>query len=84
MHRAVFLLLLLFCLASVGCAKATFAPGVKSVGEYKNLAATAAAANELPEEKAEDVRGLVGTIPEGMKVENPRPLSATTATPYSS
>lgn len=69
MHRAPSAFLLSFCLASLGCAKATFAPGVKSVGEYKNLTATAAAADALPQERAEDVRVLVGTIPEGMKVE---------------
>jgi hypothetical protein len=59
-----------FAVASLGCARATFTPNVKSIGEYKNMAASAVAAEKVADEEAKDVRVLVGSIPPGMTYEH--------------
>jgi hypothetical protein len=56
--------------STMGCASVTFAPAVKSVGEYRDMSSTAATAEELPRGKAEDVKVMIGSIPPGMTVEN--------------
>lgn len=55
---------------SQGCASAVWHPRVESVaGEYKNVEAISAKADDSPEGTAEDVKALVMTLPPGMSLE---------------
>jgi hypothetical protein len=53
-----------------GCASVNFVPRVDSVGEYKNTTGTSERADDMRSSEAADVRVLVGTLPEGVRIEH--------------
>jgi hypothetical protein len=53
-----------------GCASANFAPRIDAIGEYRDTTAASERADSMSSSEAEDVRVLVGTLPEGMRVEH--------------
>lgn len=57
-------------LATTGCGTVAFKPSVQSVGEYKNTAKAASAAEDMDPHVADDVKVLVETLPEGMALKD--------------
>jgi hypothetical protein len=57
-------------LASSGCASLTFQPGVQSIGEYKNTAKVAEAADDMKAKDGADVKVLIEAIPDGMAIKD--------------
>lgn len=53
-----------------GCAHVTFDPQIQSLGEYQSTASLVKKARKLSSEEAASVRVLVGTLPDGMRVEH--------------
>ncbi len=65
---AVFLPAFAVALASTGCASVAFKPGVQTIGEYKNTAKVAAAAEDMKPHEGEHVKVLIEAVPEGMAI----------------
>jgi hypothetical protein len=58
-----------FLFALGGCATTTFTPSIKSLGEYRDMSSIAGAANDLPRGSADNVRLLIGKLPDGVTMD---------------
>jgi hypothetical protein len=56
--------------ATTGCASLAFKPAIQSIGEYKNTAKVADAAQDMAEHTADDVKVLIESLPDGMSAKD--------------
>ena len=57
-------------LAASGCATVNFRPGVQTIGEYKNTAKVAEAADDMKSKEGAAVKVLIEAVPEGMAIKD--------------